>query len=208
MVSLSLFFFFLAVLRGLWDLSSLTRDQIRGPGSESEESQILDRQGIPSVVSDFIRCCPQLPDDIEHWSVPVDHVSLLRSSHVISSCIGTLKTTRLATPKGVFRLWGALNYIYSSGIYLPTQPGCPSVNLQFTIEKPCSRDFLSGPVVKTPPFTAGGTGSIPGRGTKIPHACGVAKRKTKTARKPCSSLTCCSLLCLKDGSSVLLPAKA
>ena len=25
--------------------------------------------------------------------------------------------------------------------------------------------------------TAGGTGSIPGQGTKIPHACGAAKKK-------------------------------
>ena len=27
-----------------------------------------------------------------------------------------------------------------------------------------------GPVVKTPPSNAGGMGSIPGQGTKIPHA--------------------------------------
>ena len=32
------------------------------------------------------------------------------------------------------------------------------------------RDFPGSPVVKTPHFTAGGTGSIPGQGTKIPHA--------------------------------------
>ena len=34
--------------------------------------------------------------------------------------------------------------------------------------------FPGGPVVKTSPSTAGGTGSIPGQGTKIPH--GAAKR--------------------------------
>ena len=34
----------------------------------------------------------------------------------------------------------------------------------------CDRDFPGGPVVKTPPSNEGGTGSIPGRGTKIPHA--------------------------------------
>ena len=31
-------------------------------------------------------------------------------------------------------------------------------------------DFLGGPVVKTLPSNVGGTGSIPGRGTEIPHA--------------------------------------
>ena len=32
------------------------------------------------------------------------------------------------------------------------------------------RDFPGGPVVKTSPSNAGGVGSIPGRGAKIPHA--------------------------------------
>ena len=32
------------------------------------------------------------------------------------------------------------------------------------------RDFPGGPVVGTLPFNAGGTGSISGRGAKIPHA--------------------------------------
>ena len=31
-------------------------------------------------------------------------------------------------------------------------------------------DFPGGPVVKNPPSNAGDGGSIPGRGTKIPHA--------------------------------------
>ena len=31
-------------------------------------------------------------------------------------------------------------------------------------------DFPGGPVVKNPPSNAGDAGSIPGRGTKIPHA--------------------------------------
>ena len=34
------------------------------------------------------------------------------------------------------------------------------------------RDFPGGPVDKNPPSNAGDTGSIPGRGTKIPHATG------------------------------------
>ena len=33
-----------------------------------------------------------------------------------------------------------------------------------------TRDFPGGPVVGTPPSNAGGAGSIPGRGVKIPHA--------------------------------------
>ena len=32
------------------------------------------------------------------------------------------------------------------------------------------KDFLGGPVVKTSPSNAGGVGSIPGQGAKIPHA--------------------------------------
>ena len=35
-----------------------------------------------------------------------------------------------------------------------------------------SRDFLGGPVVKSPPSSAGDAGSIPGWGTKIPHSAG------------------------------------
>ena len=33
-------------------------------------------------------------------------------------------------------------------------------------------DFPGGTVVKNPSFNAGDTGSIPGQGTKIPHAVG------------------------------------
>ena len=36
--------------------------------------------------------------------------------------------------------------------------------------KPYQRDFPGGPVVKNPSSSAGGAGSIPGRGTKISHA--------------------------------------
>ena len=47
------------------------------------------------------------------------------------------------------------------------------------LSKSEGRDFPSGPVVKSPPSNAGDMGSIPGRGTKIPHAvqCG---QKLKT----------------------------
>ena len=33
-------------------------------------------------------------------------------------------------------------------------------------------DFPGGPMVKNPPSSAGDASSIPGRGTKIPHAAG------------------------------------
>ena len=38
------------------------------------------------------------------------------------------------------------------------------------VRKPHTRDFSGGPVVKTSPSNAGGVGSIPGQGAKIPHA--------------------------------------
>ena len=41
-----------------------------------------------------------------------------------------------------------------------------------TLKVPQSRDFPGGPVVKNPPSNAGNVGSIPGWGTKIPHAAG------------------------------------
>ena len=34
------------------------------------------------------------------------------------------------------------------------------------------KDITGGPVVKNPPSNAGDAGSVPGRGTKIPHAVG------------------------------------
>ena len=37
-------------------------------------------------------------------------------------------------------------------------------------EVTCARDVPGGPVVKNLPGSAGVMGSIPGRGTKIPHA--------------------------------------
>ena len=42
-------------------------------------------------------------------------------------------------------------------------------------------DFPGGPVVKNPPSNAGDAGSIPGWGTKIPHAVGqLSPRATTT----------------------------
>ena len=45
------------------------------------------------------------------------------------------------------------------------------------------RDFPDGPVVKNPPSNAGDVGSIPGQGTKIPHASGQLSPRA-TTREP------------------------
>ena len=42
-------------------------------------------------------------------------------------------------------------------------------------------DFLGGPVVKNPRCNAGDVGSIPGQGTKIPHATEQLSQNTTTA---------------------------
>ena len=44
------------------------------------------------------------------------------------------------------------------------------------------RDFPGGPVVKNPPCNAG---SIPGRGTKIPHAAGQLSPRAATTEPAC-----------------------
>ena len=49
-------------------------------------------------------------------------------------------------------------------------------------------DFPGGPVVKTPPSNAGDAGSIPGRGTKIPHAAGQLSPCTTTTEPVCHKL--------------------
>ena len=46
------------------------------------------------------------------------------------------------------------------------------------------REFPGGPVVKNPPSNAGDAASIPGRGTKIPHATGQPKLQATTEEKP------------------------
>ena len=47
------------------------------------------------------------------------------------------------------------------------------------------RDFSGGPVVKNPPSNAGDAGSIPGRGTKIPHAVGQLSLRATTTELAC-----------------------
>ena len=50
------------------------------------------------------------------------------------------------------------------------------------------RDFPGGPVVKNPPYKAGDAGSIPGQGTKIPHATGQLSPCTSTRESACRKL--------------------
>ena len=50
----------------------------------------------------------------------------------------------------------------------------------FHIKRKKDRDFPGGPLVKTSPFNAGGSGLIPGQGAMIPHASGPKKTKHKT----------------------------
>ena len=52
------------------------------------------------------------------------------------------------------------------GVFLKDIPACPSSKLKPSI----AGDFPGGPVIKTSPSNAGGAGSIPGQGAKIPHA--------------------------------------
>ena len=52
-------------------------------------------------------------------------------------------------------------------------------NLKYLYKTKSIRDFLGGPVVKNPPFNAGGAGLIPGRGAKIPHASGPKNQNIK-----------------------------
>ena len=86
---------------------------------------------------------------------------LSRSSHTIFT-----RTTAAASNLGT----GCTHPAY--GVLAPQQPERARVLL----EKPTQTkavncgDFPGGPVLKSPPCNAGDTGSIPGRGTKIPHA--------------------------------------
>ena len=58
-----------------------------------------------------------------------------------------------------------------------------------------SRDFLGGPVVKNLPSNAGDVGSIPGWGTKIPHAKRQLSLSATTIELACldGEPTCCKL---------------
>ena len=55
------------------------------------------------------------------------------------------------------------------------------------------RDFPGGPVVKNPPYNAGDKGSIPGWGTKIPHAAGQLSPRAPQLRSLRTSTRACVL---------------
>ena len=48
-------------------------------------------------------------------------------------------------------------------------------------------DFPGGPVVQNPPYNAGDAGSIPGQGTKVPHAVGQLSPRVTTTELACLS---------------------
>ena len=49
-------------------------------------------------------------------------------------------------------------------------------------------DFPGGPVVKNLPYNAGDAGSIPGQGTKIPHATGQLSPRATATELVCHKL--------------------
>ena len=53
------------------------------------------------------------------------------------------------------------------------------------------RDFPSGPLVKDLPSSAGDMGSIPGRGTKIPHAAGQLSPRATSTELACLNKRAC-----------------
>ena len=74
--------------------------------------------------------------------------------------------------QGIFRRQGSnhclLDLLHFQADSLPQEPpGKPITDT--AIVKNNSRDFSGGPAVKTLPSNAGGAGSIPGLGAKIPH---------------------------------------
>ena len=61
----------------------------------------------------------------------------------------------------------------------------PTFPLCLELESVDCRDFPGGPVVKNPPSNAGDMGSIPGWGTKIPHAVGQLSPRAATTELAC-----------------------
>ena len=61
---------------------------------------------------------------------------------------------------------------------------CDSSSVLHLFAKRNPWDFLGGPVVKNLPSNAGDVGSIPVRGTKIPHAMGQLSPRAATTEPP------------------------
>ena len=57
---------------------------------------------------------------------------------------------------------------------------CISCEPELELKSVCVRDFPGGPVVGSPPSSVGDAGSIPGQGTKIPHAMGQLSPRAAT----------------------------
>ena len=77
-------------------------------------------------------------------------------------------------------------------------PRCITTTRSCTLRliKTWLRDFPGDPVVKNPPSNAGDVGSIPGWGTKIPHAMGQLSLQATTCLSLCASTrepACCKL---------------
>ena len=74
------------------------------------------------------------------------------------------------------------------------------------------RDLPGGPMVKTPSSKAGDAGSIPGRGTKIPHATGqlspqLLSLHTSTREPACHNYRAHALWSLRSGAHALEPMR-
>ena len=100
-----------------------------------------------------------------------------------SSALALKRRTRAFRPGGHLlsplpRVWAPVPWT------LPSQcvPASAEGELVFSL-KSLFWDFPVSPVLKTPLFIAGGKSSIPGQGTKIPHAmgCGQNQKNPKTA---------------------------
>ena len=57
--------------------------------------------------------------------------------------------------------------------------------LKCVVKNIICQDFPGGPVVKNPLYNSGDMGSIPGQGTKIPHALGQLNPHATTTELTC-----------------------
>ena len=82
------------------------------------------------------------------------------------------------------------SYVYQTlllSCFFPTHSGLGGK--RYVIKSSLSRDFPGGPTVRNPPAGVGDMGSIPGLGTKIPHAPGQLSLRT-TAAEPHAWIPC------------------
>ena len=89
---------------------------------------------------------------------------------IISSC--ALEASRTGHGNGVRRTLTEPDIARISCLHTHSPLSQETSLPQHKFKDKWSRDFSGGPLVKTLPSNAGGEGSIPSRGTKIPHALG------------------------------------